>query len=71
MIGMDLRAKFGIKDTENTGDIGNAWCMVGAASPRHGKVSDNAGMKCRRSVEFPKLDVAGSIPVARSNIFER
>ena len=56
-----MRAKFGIKDTENTGDSGKVWWTVGRVSARHGKVSDNAGMKCRTSVEFPKPDVAGSI----------
>ena len=61
-----MRAKFGIKDTENTGDSGKVWWMVGRVSARHGKVSDNAGMKCPKSVELPKLDVAGSVPVARS-----
>jgi len=65
-----MRAKFGIKDTENTGDSGKVWWTVGRVSARHGKVSDNAGMKCRTSVEFPKPDVAGSIPVARSNFFQ-
>ena len=64
-----MRAKFGIKDMENAGDSGNVWWMVGLVSARHGKVPDSAGMKCRTSVEFPKLDVAGSIPVARSNFF--
>lgn len=67
---MDMRAKIGIKDTENTGDSGKVWWTVGRVSARHGKVSDNAGMKCQRSVELPKLDVAGSIPVARSNFFQ-
>ena len=56
-----MRAKFGIKDTENTGDSGKVWWTVGRASARHGKVSDSAGMKCPKSVEFPKLDAAGSI----------
>ena len=56
-----MRAKFGIKGMENTGGSGKVWWTVGRASARHGKVSDNAGMKCCRSVEFPKLDVAGSI----------
>jgi len=65
-----MRAKIGIKDTENTGDIRRLWCTVGGATARHGNVSDNAGMKCRTSVEFPKPDVAGSIPVARSNFFQ-
>jgi hypothetical protein len=62
----DLRAKSGIRDTENAGDIGNAWYMLGAASARHGKLSDSAGMKYDLSVKLPKLDVTGSIPVARS-----
>jgi hypothetical protein len=66
-----MRAKFGIKDTGNAGDSGNVWCTGGRVSARHGKVSDNAGMKCPKSVEFPKLDVAGSIPVARSNFFSK
>jgi len=64
-----MRAKFGIKDMENAGDSGKVWWTVGRVSTRHGKVSDNAGMKCPKSVEFPKLDVAGSIPVARSKFF--
>ena len=55
-----MRAKSGIKDAENTGDSGNVWWTVGRVSARHGKVSDNAGMKCRTSVEFFKLDVTGS-----------
>ncbi len=61
-----MRAKYGIKDMETGGDIGNAWYMVGAASARHRKLWDNVGMKYEHLVEFPKLDVAGSIPVARS-----
>jgi|GEM_PF-4714871 len=56
-----MRAKFGIKDTENTGDSGKVWWTVGRVSARHGKVSDSAGMKCDLSVEFPKPDAAGSI----------
>ena len=59
--GLDMRAKFGINDTENTGEIGNVWWTVGRVSARHGKVSDKSGMKCSKSVELPKLDVAGSI----------
>ena len=55
-----MRAKSGIKDAENTGDSGKVWWTVGRVSARHGKVSDNAGMKCRTSVEFFKLDVTGS-----------
>jgi len=55
-----MRAKFGIKDTENMGDVGKLCCMVGAVTARGGKVSDNAGMKYPKSVELPKLDVAGS-----------
>lgn len=66
-----MRAKFGNKDTENTVDSGKVWWRVGRVSVRHGKVSDSAGMKCPRSVEFPKPDVAGSIPVARSNLSPR
>lgn len=54
-----MRANFGINDAENVGDIGNTWCMAGAVSMRQGKLSDSAGMKCDRSVELPKLDVAG------------
>ena len=46
--------------SRNTGEIRKVCWMVAAASARHGKVSDNAGMKCRTSVEFPKLDAAGS-----------
>ncbi len=49
-----MRAKFGIKDREYAGDIGNAWCKAGAASARYRKFSDNAGMKCSKSVELPK-----------------
>ena len=56
-----MRAKFGIKDTGNAGEIGKVWWRVGRVSTRHGKVSDNAGMKCLKSVEFSRLDVAGSI----------
>ena len=63
-----MRAKSGIKDAENTGDSGNVWWTVGRVSARHGKVSDNAGMKSDCSTELSKLDVAGSIPVARSKI---
>ena len=55
-----MRAKFGIKDTENGGYSGKVWRTVGRVNARHGKVSDNAGMKWPKSVEFPKLDVAGS-----------
>ena len=62
-----MRAKLGITDTENVEDIGNTWCMAGVAATRHGKLSDSSGMKRDRSVELPKLDVAGSIPVARAN----
>jgi len=65
-----MRATFGFNDTENTGDSGKVWGTIGRVSARHGNVSDNAGMKCRTSVEFPKPDVAGSIPVARSNFFQ-
>ena len=68
-IRMDMRAKFEIKGTENAGDSGKVWWTVGRVSARRGKVSDNVGMKCDRSAELPKLDVAGSIPVARSNKF--
>jgi hypothetical protein len=51
-----MRAKLGITGTENMGDIGNIWCVAGAATTRHGKLLDGAGMKCDRSVEFPKMD---------------
>ena len=64
----DIRAKFGIKDTEYTGDSGKVWWTVGRVSARHGKVSDNAGMKCPKSVDFPKPNFAGSILVARSKL---
>ncbi len=33
-----MRAKFGIKDTENTGDSGNVCWTVRAASARQGNV---------------------------------
>jgi len=55
-----MRAKFGIKDRENGGHSGKVWWTVGRVSARHGKVSDSAGMKYPKSVEFSKLDVAGS-----------
>lgn len=61
-----MRAKFGINDMESVGEIGNFCRTIEGASAGHGKVSDNAGMKCPKSVEFPKPDVAGLIPVARS-----
>jgi hypothetical protein len=64
-----MRAKFGIKNAGNTGDIGKVLWTVGRVSARHGEVSDSAGMKCSKSVELPKLDVTGSIPVAHSKIF--
>ena len=56
-----MRASFVIMDAENDGAGGKVWWTVGCVSARHGKVSDNAGMKCPKSVELPKLDVAGSI----------
>jgi len=56
----NIRAKSGISDKEIAGTSRNLEGTAGSVSARHGKVSDNAGMKCPRSVEFPKLDVAGS-----------
>ncbi len=64
-----MRAKSEIKNMENMGNIGKVWCMIVPASARHRKLWDNVGMKYEHLVEFPKLDVAGSIPVARSNFF--
>jgi hypothetical protein len=63
-----MRAKFGINLTGNEGEFRNVWCKVGGASARHRKFSDSQGMNCGLSVELPKLDVTGSIPVARSII---
>ncbi len=61
-----MRAKFGISDMETVGEIGNLCRSVEAISVRRGKVSDTTGMNCDSLAELPKLDVAGSIPVARS-----
>ena len=63
-----MRAKFGIDDMESVGKIGNFCSSIENPSPRHGKVSDNAGMNYVCWADLPKLDVAGSIPVARSKI---
>lgn len=54
-----MRAKIGINDMESGGEIGNVWFAARAAGTRHWKLWDNAGMKCPKSVELPKPDVAG------------
>jgi len=35
---MNMRAKFGINDTENSGGVRNVWCMIAAASVRYRKI---------------------------------
>jgi hypothetical protein len=66
----DIRAKFGINDTESIDEIGNVCWTIGAVSVRHGKVSDGAGMNHDLSIARPKLDVTGSVPVARAKNFQ-
>ncbi len=66
-----IGANSGIKEVENTGEVGNVGFGVGTISMQYGKLSDRRGVSKVVSIELPKLDVAGSIPVARSNIFER
>jgi hypothetical protein len=65
-----MRAKFGIKNTQNAGVIGMLLRGVRASSAQPGKVSDWAGIGRNYSIDLPKLDVAGSTPVARSNILK-
>lgn len=60
-------AEFGISDAESVGEIGNLCSSFETPSARRGNVSDNTGINYVCGAEFPKLDVAGSISVARSN----
>jgi hypothetical protein len=64
-----MRAKFGIKAAENEGDIGQLRFTVRGASVRDRNVSDSEGINYARLFDLPKLDVAGSTPVARSKIY--
>lgn len=65
-----MRGKFGINDMGSVGDNGNVYCSVRAVIVRDDKGWDSKGMKWKHSVELPKPDVAGSVPVARSNFLQ-
>jgi hypothetical protein len=67
-LGRDIRAKFGIPDAENEGGVGNVRKIHGCTNIQYGNVWGRVGMKGNSMAEFPKLDVAGSTPVARSKI---
>jgi hypothetical protein len=55
---------------EKAGELGNGLYLIGVVSRLCITDWDNAGRRCISFAELPKLDVAGSTPVARSNHFE-
>jgi hypothetical protein len=62
-----VRAKFGISRKENWGNSGIVRMEPGRLSARKWNSWEHKSVKCRFYRELPKLDVAGSTPVARSN----
>ena len=66
-----MGAKFGMYDAEDMGDGRKAFVCLGAVSVRDRKLREGEGMNDDPLVELPKLDVAGSIPVARSRILSQ
>ena len=61
-----MRENLGIKDAENVGEMRKVCSTAEAASASREKLSYTEGINYACSVELPKLDVTGSIPVARS-----
>ena len=53
---------------EKAGELGNGLYLIGIVSRLCITDWDNAGRRCISFAELPKLDVAGSTPVARSKI---
>ena len=63
-----VRAKFVISRKENWGNSGIVRMEPGRLSARKWNSWEHKAMKCRFYGEIPKLDVAGSTPVARSKL---
>jgi hypothetical protein len=63
-----MRANFGKVEVDNSGKVGMGWAIEKRRSGRKGKSLDREGIEFDSLLELPKLDVAGSTPVARSKI---